>query len=68
RRRRGQRLPGEVGANGEAGTPQNGSGPDDSLEREPGMAINGNGSAAPEALAVEPLAESQIESPAEPAE
>ncbi len=68
RRRRGQRVPGEVGANGEAGTPQNGSGPDDSVEGEPGMALNGNGFGSPEALPVDPVVEFQVESPAEPAE
>ncbi|MGA7911259.1 MAG: DEAD/DEAH box helicase family protein [Candidatus Dormiibacterota bacterium] len=68
RRRRGQRVPGEVAANGEAGTPQNGSGPNDSIEGESAMAISGNGSTAPEALPVEPAVESPIEAPAEPAE
>ncbi len=67
RRRRGQRVPGEVGANGEAGSPQNGSGRDDSVEGEAPMANNGNGSATPEALSVEPAVESHAESPAEPA-
>jgi DNA polymerase III delta prime subunit len=68
RRRRGQRVPGEVGANGEAGTSQNGSGLDDSVEGEPETAINGNGSGAAEAFPLEPVVESGVESPTEPVE
>jgi DNA polymerase III delta prime subunit len=68
RRRRGQRVPGEAGANGEAGMPQNGSGSDASVEGEPEMAVNGNGAGVPEVVPMEPAAGTHAESPAEPAE
>ncbi len=66
RRRRGQRMPGEVAVNGEAAVTPNGSEPlIDVVEGAP--TLNGNGSAEPQPTAAEPPVESHTESPAEPA-
>ncbi|HUZ87076.1 MAG TPA: DEAD/DEAH box helicase family protein, partial [Candidatus Baltobacterales bacterium] len=66
RRRRGQRLPGEAGAHGEAAAPENGSGTVDTIDAAEGdsaLSVNGNGS-NPEIAPVE----SRLEPPAEHSE
>jgi len=71
RRRRGQRLPGEAGANGEGPAPRNGSGPLETVDAAEGdstLAINGNGPNTPEIAPVEPVVESRAEPPPEQSE
>jgi len=71
RRRRGQRLPGEAGANGEGPAPQNGSGPVETVDAADGdstLAIDGNGANTPEIAPVEPVVESRAEPPPEQSE